>query len=180
MKASGTRFQPPRRILRLRETLFSTDRLLALSGFALAGLAAFFPWYVFVNQGSFGIKSHGLRLEGRGNGTPSVHRMAGLERLQGVGDVLSTEFDPINTATIPELAKRPKPEDSDEAQDQPFPGRPFQLLHVANGQALISDSSGIYLVRVGSKLPDRSTLSRIDQRGGQWVIETSNGDVIRP
>jgi hypothetical protein len=154
--------------------------MLALCGFALAGIAAFFPWYVFVNQASFGIKSHGLRLEGHGRGTPAANAAAGLVMPRRTGNDLATDFDPISTAAIPDIGHRPQPEDRGDAEDQPFPGRPFQLLHVANGQALISDASGIYLVRVGSELPDGSTLARIDKREGQWVIETSLGDVVRP
>lgn len=180
MKRSATRSTQSPTARRLRAYLFSTDRLLAFSGFALAGIAAFFPWYVFVNQGSFGISSHGLRLEGHGSGTPAAHASAGLAMPRSAEDDPATDFDPISTATIPDVAHRPQPEDRGEAENQPFPGRPFQLLHVANGQALISDASGIYLVRVGSALPDGSSLARIEQRDGQWVIETSSGDVVGP
>jgi hypothetical protein len=48
---------------------------------------------------------------------------------------------------------------------------------VSNGRALIEDPSGMYVVRVGSILPDESRLATIEQRDGKWVIVTSNGDV---
>lgn len=177
MKAFASKSETPPASPRRWPKFLTTDRLLALSGFALAGMAAFFPWYVFVNQGSFGVRDSGLRLEGHGRGTPSAHRTAGL--LAPEPDAgLAAEFDPISTAAIPDLMPRPKRDEAAAAEAQPFPGRTFELLHVANGQALISDASGIYLVRVGSRLPDESTLVGIEKRDAEWVIETSNGDVI--
>ncbi len=50
-------------------------------------------------------------------------------------------------------------------------------MHVANGRALIEDAGGMYIVRVGSVLPDNSRLATLEQRDGKWVIVTSNGDV---
>ncbi len=35
----------------------------------------------------------------------------------------------------------------------------------------------MYVVRVGSILPDNSRLATIEQREGKWVIVTSTGDV---
>src|SRR3546814_3919509 len=82
--------------------------------------------------------------------------------------------DMLTTATVSDLG-----EDEDggsELQPQPFPGRgDFRLLHVANGRALIEDGSGMYMVRVGSILPDNSKLATIEQRDGKWVIVTSSG-----
>jgi hypothetical protein len=52
-------------------------------------------------------------------------------------------------------------------------------LHVANGRALIEDKSGMYIVRIGSVLPDNSRLATLEKRDGQWVIITSNGEVIQ-
>jgi RPA family protein len=65
-------------------------------------------------------------------------------------------------------------------EDQPFPASSgFKLLHVANGRALIEDTTGMYVVRVGSVLPDESRLATIEQRDGKWVIVTSKGDIYR-
>ena len=68
----------------------------------------------------------------------------------------------------------------DNALDQPLPASTgFRLMHVANGRALIEDARGMYIVRVGSVLPDNSRLATLEQRDGAWVIVTSNGDVIK-
>jgi hypothetical protein len=84
--------------------------------------------------------------------------------------------DPINTATVSNIGREdPK---GQPAEDQPFPGKSsFRLLHVANGRALIEDDTGMYLVRVGSILPDNSKLATIEQRDGKWVIITSKGEI---
>jgi hypothetical protein len=36
----------------------------------------------------------------------------------------------------------------------------------------------MYIVRIGSVLPDNSRLATLEQRDGSWVIVTSNGEVI--
>ncbi|MGO7465311.1 flagellar protein, partial [Rhizobium ruizarguesonis] len=41
--------------LKQRRKTVILDRLLTLSGLALAGASAFFPWYVFFNEEKFGI-----------------------------------------------------------------------------------------------------------------------------
>jgi hypothetical protein len=85
-------------------------------------------------------------------------------------------FDPLTTATVSNIGK--EQDKGAAAEDQPFPGASgFRLLHVSNGRALIEDPSGMYVVRVGSILPDESRLATIEQRDGKWVIVTSNGDV---
>ena len=49
------------------------------------------------------------------------------------------------------------------AEEQPFPATSgFRLLHVANGRALIEDCSGMYIVRIGSILPDNSRLATLE------------------
>ena len=71
------------------------------------------------------------------------------------------------------------------------PGRPFgieghnrplsfRLLHVSNGRALIEDGSGMYMVRIGSTMPDNTQLTKIEQRDGEWLIETSSGRTYYP
>ena len=44
--------KPPRQ----RRRVSTTDRVLGLTGVALACAAAFFPWYVFFNEEKFGIR----------------------------------------------------------------------------------------------------------------------------
>ncbi|MNT02685.1 hypothetical protein D3C72_1371910 [compost metagenome] len=52
-------------------------------------------------------------------------------------------------------------------------------MHVANGRALIEDTTGMYIVRIGSILPDNSRLATLEERDGRWVMITSSGDVYR-
>ncbi|MGN6550212.1 MAG: flagellar protein [Pararhizobium sp.] len=160
-----------------RRPLLSSDRALALAGFGLAALAAFFPWYVFLNQDSGGIRNEGLRLDGHRRGTPGVDRAYGLAPLSEQADAAAENYDAMITAAIPGAERDRQPDPAVRAE-QPFPSRPFRLVHVANGQALIADATGMYLVHVGSKLPDNSELAKIEMRDGAWVIETSRGDVV--
>ncbi|WP_420410616.1 flagellar protein [Hoeflea sp.] len=163
----------------------SGDRVLAATGFLLATAAAFFPWYVFFNQESFGIAPMGYS-ETRelpdvpGRAIVNVSPLA-IPAQPNSSDQPSA-FDPIVTATVPE-----GPDSAVDAAGsienggaQAFPGKPrYRLLHVANGRALIEDKSGMYIVRIGSVLPDNSRLARLEQRDGNWVIVTSNGEVIQ-
>ncbi|MCY1236621.1 hypothetical protein D9M72_492860 [compost metagenome] len=52
-------------------------------------------------------------------------------------------------------------------------------MHVANGRALIEDASGMYIVRIGSVLPDNTRLATLEQRDGHWVMITSSGEVYQ-
>ena len=86
-------------------------------------------------------------------------------------------LDNLTTATVGNEGKK-KHRDIPEAQ--PFPGRSdFKLLHVANGRALIEDQGGMYMVKVGSILPDESRVATLEQRSGKWVIVTSNGKIYQ-
>lgn len=38
----------------------------------------------------------------------------------------------------------------------------------------------MYMVRVGSTLPDNALLTKIEQRNGEWLIETSSGKTYHP
>jgi hypothetical protein len=164
----------------------SGDKLLTVFGFALATGAAFFPWYVFFNQESFGIAPMAGYSETRdlsdtqSRAVVSVSPMA-IPNEDG-GSAQTSAFDPIITATVPsEQSEDIGSGVSVETDlDQSFPGKPrYRLLHVANGRALIEDKSGMYVVRIGSVLPDNSRLATLEQRDGSWVIVTSNGQVIR-
>tara|TARA_R110002020_G_scaffold65144_1_gene172174 strand:- start:6676 stop:7239 length:564 start_codon:yes stop_codon:yes gene_type:complete len=161
------------------------DRVFAVSGFLLATAAAFFPWYVFFNQESFGIAPMGYSdtrdlPETRGRSVVNVSPLAIPDEKDGAAP--ASAFDPIITATVPTPADQSGNDAASLSEDpnQSFPGKPqYRLLHVANGRALIEDRSGMYIVRIGSVLPDNSRLATLEQRGGQWVIVTSNGDVIQ-
>jgi hypothetical protein len=174
--------QTPARSLLPRRT---GDRVLAISGFLLATAAAFFPWYVFFNQDSFGIAPMGYTEtrdlpEIRGRSMVSVSPLAIPDEKDGSAE--PSAFDPITTATVSGLGDELKgaPPVSVVDPSSSFPGKPrYKLLHVANGRALIEDKSGMYIVRIGSVLPDNSRLATLEKRDGQWVIVTSNGEVIQ-
>ena len=165
-----------------RRTL-TTDRILGATGVALACAAAFFPWYVFFNEEKFGVRVADLERtrdlpEGPGRNVFSVSPLAMVDKDDDGGDgATGTQVDPLTTATVSKLGAEKTAAD-EMPQAQPFPGRSgFRLLHVANGRALIEDSSGMFMVRVGSILPDNSRVATLEQRDGKWVIVTSTGEV---
>ena len=161
------------------------DRVVAISGFLLATAAAFFPWYVFFNQESFGIAPMSYTdtrdlPEIGGRSLVNVSPLAIPDEKDGTAE--PSAFDPITTATVSSLGDElpGAPGVTTVDHDKSFPGKPrYKLLHVANGRALIEDTSGMYIVRIGSVLPDNSRLATLEKRDGQWVIITSNGEVIQ-
>ncbi len=174
---------PLRPVLK-RRRIPTIDRVLALAGIALASGAAFFPWYVFLNEEKFGIRVAEWERtrdlpEGPGREVFSVSPLALVDRDDEGGGGQAEPVDQIVTATVPTLGLAP-PENPATASSQPFPGKSgFRLLHVANGRALIEDKAGMYLVRVGSILPDNSRVATLEQRDGKWVIVTSTGEVVQ-
>lgn len=159
------------------------DRAVAAGGLTLALGAALFPWYVFFNPGAFGVKPIGLDSERELPERParsvvSVSPLAIPDRRDASAP--AEPFDAISTATIPLAgqAEDDRPPAPQAQPVQPFPGATFRLLHVANGRALIEDGRDIYVVRIGSALPDDSHVARLERRQDGWVIVTSNGDVI--
>jgi len=161
----------------------TNDRLYAVLGLTLAVGAALFPWYVFFNQESFGIRPMGYAStrdlpEGPSRNVMSVSPLAIPDEKDG--SAAPKIFDPITTATTNLGAESVGAPADPGAARQDFPGKPsYRLLHVANGRALIEDKSGMYIVRVGSVLPDNSRLATLEVRDGDWVIITSNGEVIQ-
>lgn len=169
---------------RPREESRLTDRILGGSIVALAAFATFFPWYAFFHQDKFSIPT---LWEGNTRDLPetdprkviSVSPLAMTDSDQQARE--QPEADPLITATVPSLGKEKSDGKTPSGGfDQPFPGsKGFKLMHVANGRALIEDSSGMYIVRIGSILPDNSRLATIEQREGKWVIVTSNGAIYQ-
>ncbi|KPF42060.1 hypothetical protein [Rhizobium sp. AAP43] len=157
------------------------DRLLGLTGVAMAFAAAMFPWYVFFNSEKFGIRpaewaSTRDLPEGPGRNVFSVSPLALVDK-DDSGTPPEAPVDQIITATVPTLG-REQAVGPEKELSQPFPGQKgFRLLHVANGRALIEDTDGMYLVRVGSILPDESRVATLEQRDGKWVIVTSTGAI---
>jgi hypothetical protein len=155
------------------------DRMLMGAGILLAAASAFFPWYVFLNQDKFGIRTNGFEhMRDLPPMSPrnvmSVSPLAMVDRTED--EKLTPPADGLTTATVSSLGDT----DADGASmlSQPFPGKSgFRLLHVSNGRALIEDGSGMYMVRIGSILPDNSKLATIEQRDGNWVIVTSAGEI---
>lgn len=161
----------------------TSDKVLAGAGVLLAAGAAFFPWYVFLNPGKFAVPA---LWEGKTRDLPetaakevmSVSPAAMIDNdnippLEGV--------DPVATATTAGgSTEKTLGAPVDTGLDQPLPANSgFRLMHVANGRALIEDARGMYIVRVGSILPDNSRLATLEQRDGAWVIVTSNGDIVK-
>ncbi|MBW6420713.1 flagellar protein [Rhizobium sp. XQZ8] len=159
------------------------DKVLMATGVALAAASAFFPWYVFLNADKFGVRTEDF---GRtrdlppGIGRPVV-TVSPLAMTDSSKDdwVKMDPMDGLTTATTTSALGETK-QNGNIREEQPFPGKSnFRLLHVANGRALIEDSSGMYMVRVGSILPDNSKLATLEQRSGRWVIITSSGAVYQ-
>lgn len=167
--------------LKPRRKTVILDRLLTFAGLALAGASAFFPWYVFFNEDKFGINvatSDNARElpDWPARNVFSVSPLAMVNKNEA--DKKVPPIDTLTTATVSNLGK-----ERDGAmlkEDQPFPGKSsFRLLHVSNGRALIEDPSGMYVVRIGSILPDESRLATLEQRDGKWVIVTSKGEIYQ-
>jgi hypothetical protein len=158
------------------------DRVLLAAGITLAAASAFFPWYVFFNEDKFGLSADPMARTrdlppGPGRQVFSVSPLAMIDSTEDE-PVPADPLDALTTATASSLG------DEKEAgplpQEQPFPGKGgFRLLHVANGRALIEDGSGMYMVRIGSILPDNSKLANLEQRSGRWVIVTSTGEIYQ-
>lgn len=157
------------------------DKFLAAIGLTMAAFATFFPWYAFVHQGEFSMPRlwQGTTRdlpERPGRDVLSVSPQA----MKDMDSDTAAAVDRLTTATVPGLgdaADRGQAE-AEAGMDQPFPGPSgFTLRHVVNGRALIEDASGMYIVRVGSILPDNSRLATFQERGGRWVMITSKGEI---
>lgn len=157
------------------------DRILVATGITLAAASAFFPWYVFLNEDKFGLNvapmDHTRDLPP--TAPRAVFSVSPLAMIDNTKDKIppADPMDALTTATVSSLGDK---RNGGQPEDQPFPGKGnFKLLHVANGRALIEDGTGMYMVRVGSILPDNSKLATLEQRDGHWMIITSSGEVYK-
>ncbi|WP_234881760.1 flagellar protein [Agrobacterium larrymoorei] len=158
------------------------DRFLTGGLLFVAAAAAGLPWYVFLNPDKFGISGNGWEalkhVPQRGGGgveTIVPHYDEGIAG-NGKAAVPDVQIDNVVTATVPANGKGNN--NADETSVQPFPdGTRFKLLHVSNGRALIEDKSGMFLVQIGSILPDESRLLSLSNVQGKWQIVTSAGEV---
>lgn len=159
------------------------DRLLGAVGLAMAAFATFFPWYALLHQDEFKMPTLWQETtrdlpERRGRDVVSVSPLAMPDK----DDEFAAAIDRLTTATVPgpEHDSEAEKNEAEAGRDQPFPASPrFKLMHVANGRALIEGAGGMYVVRVGSVLPDNSRLATFEQRDGQWVMITSRGEVYQ-
>ncbi|MDI7863395.1 flagellar protein [Rhizobiaceae bacterium n13] len=156
-----------------------TDRALTVAGLVMAAGAALFPWYVFLNSDKFGI--HGGSADTTrdlpSSQARNVFSVSPLAMADNTEDATPPAVDPVVTATVSKLGAE-KARGAALKEEQPFPGKGgFRLLHVANGRAMIEDDAGMYMVQIGSILPDNSRVATLEQRDGKWVIVTSNGEV---
>ncbi|MBX3531282.1 MAG: hypothetical protein KF849_11790 [Rhizobiaceae bacterium] len=163
------------------------DITLAALGITLGLTAAIFPWYVFFNQDQFGIRA--MRFEGNGEGGPAGRMPADLpfptelvERPTERGLIPLLEVDRFSTGNV---RTDDNPTGSVPVAQQPFPGaeKPaarFEIVHIENGRVMVADDGGIWLARVGSRLPDTSKIASIERRDGKLVVVTDGGQVIVP
>lgn len=159
---------------------WTADRVIGWSGATIAVMAAFFPWYVFVNEDKFGLEalrqlvsgdavppSRSTALDSTSSGITGRQRIASLEKLE----------DALVTGTVPAVEEPATTDSEQEMPAQPFPAAPrhFKLLKVIKGQAMIEDATGIFVVRKGDVLPDRTKVAGLEQRDGKWVLMTDGG-----
>ncbi|OJF94279.1 flagellar protein [Pararhizobium antarcticum] len=163
------------------ERLPTIDKALGAAGIVLAAIATFFPWYAFLHQDTFSMPapwSGATRDLAEKVGSGTVASLSSDGKPESDPEI-RTAVDELFTATVPMSAVDDTSASEKDGIDQPFPGSSgFKLMHVANGRALIEDASGMYLVRVGSVLPDNSRLATLEKREGSWVLITTNGDVF--
>jgi hypothetical protein len=153
-----------------------SDVTITLLGITLGLICALFPWYIFLNPDKFGPPA--IRLGGDVQGTPGAVGLAPQAERVGAPSLAeppSIALDLLATGTT----GRPD-EDAAARREQPFPPSPtpFQILHIANGRAMIQDDSGIFLVQRGSVLPDLSKVASIELRAGRWVVVTEGGETL--
>lgn len=159
-----------------------TDKMLAVAGILLAGAAAAFPWYVFFNEDKFGIRIAGWeQLRDLSPESAARRPFSVAPRPKpDLGPQMASQKNPLDdlvTATVPKAGPIDKTAGM-TGELQPLPGSGgFHLLHVVNGRALVEDARGMYMVQVGSILPDNSRLAVIEQRDGKWVIVSSTGAI---
>ena len=171
--------EPVKPLRKNGRTFWTTDRVILLSGFALAVSAAFYPWYIFFNEDKFGInvaittmKREQPELAGRAIVSASPNGFSDKDD----NVVLPPFGDQLITGTIPDRSNSAR-SDAKADEEQPFPGtvNAFRVLHVSNGKAMIEDANGVYIVGPGGLLPDRSKLESLEDRSGTWVLVTDQG-----
>lgn len=170
--------RPPLRSLGQRTKERSGDFVVAALGLTLGLVCALFPWYIFFNQEKFGIRAMSFRGGAQVSApTELVYQPQLIGAPFSTGEVPRMDLDFLPTGTLPD---DPEARRVFSQQDQPFPSDlvHFRLVHVANGRAMIEDADGLWVVQPGSRLPDASYVSRIEQREGRWVLVTTLDRVV--
>jgi hypothetical protein len=169
----------PAPVEKKRRRLDRSDLTLAALGIVLGTTCAVFPWYIFLNQEKFGVRSFVFdSSRGDNPAARAAVQPNAIGKAFANSEVPKLNLDFFPTATLPtnEDEIRAVP-----SSDQPFPLDlvPFQLVHVANGRAMIEDSDGLWVVQRGSRLPDGSRVVSIEKRNGDWILETTLDAVIK-
>jgi hypothetical protein len=165
-----------------KEGTRSSDLVIAALGITLGLTCAFFPWYIFFNQEKFGVRP--MKFEGGGSGSSGPVSVG--PQPEKVGAPMTAEDVPVMQLDLFSTGALPQDEDASQGSrapsldQQPFPGdvAQFQLVHVANGRAMIQDDAGLWVVQTGSLLPDSSRVAGIEKRNGKWVLVTSTDRVV--
>lgn len=167
-----------------KKKFWTTDRIIGWSGAMLALAAAFFPWYVFVNEDKFGLEA--LRAMVSQEAAVPSRRATSSDSSGGIPDrtakaVLPPAEDSLVTGTVPAEESADSDDGEQAVPAQPFPAAPrgFRLLKVIKGQAMIEDATGIYVVHKGDVLPDQTKVADLEQRDGKWVLVTDTGTTYR-
>jgi hypothetical protein len=161
----------------------TSDLTIAALGITLALICALFPWYIFLNQESFGVRP--MKFEGGGKPTSGLAAYGPQSQRVGapmdLPEIPIDDLDLFATGTIPDSATRERERSEEKRVDeQPYPAEvpEFRLVHVANGRAMVADDAGLWIVQPGSQLPDSSVVASIEKRKGKWVLVTSGDRVI--
>jgi hypothetical protein len=155
-----------------------SDFIIGAMGLVLGLTCALFPWYIFFNQEQFGVREFVFSGEG-GTGVPTeiAYQPTRVGQPFAEAEVPKMSLDFFPTATTPPEGGAGR---SVPVSDQPFPADlvSYQLVHVANGRAMIMDDTGLWVVQPGSQLPDASRVASIEKRGDRWVIVTTAERVV--
>ncbi len=167
---------------RQRRSIRDFDRVLTGGLVAVAAAAAALPWYVFFNPEKFGMTGNGWEAltnvpQREGGGVTAVIPHIDESLAAEKREETASHLDTLTTATVQASGQG---QNANEGTSQPFPGGTrFKLLHVSNGRALIEDKSGMFLVQIGSVLPDESKLLSMNNVDGKWQIITSAGELYQ-
>lgn len=149
-----------------------SEVLFVAIGIALGLTCALFPWYIFFNQEKFGIRALRTGDDGQGQTAAAAPPRLGLGIPDESATVVPGALDFLATGVVPMRRKLSSPSPAPGVDEQPFPGDvvDFRVVHITNGRALMEDDSGLFVVQPGSRLPDNSRVSGIEQRNGRWVL----------